>query len=68
MTGPEHYKEAQNIVMDERCDYGCPHSGCQHEMAYLERALVHATLALAAATAEASVPSLHFEPWAAVIR
>jgi hypothetical protein len=29
---------------------------------------VHATLALAAATAEAFVPSIHFEPWVAVIR
>jgi hypothetical protein len=32
------------------------------------QAQAHATLALAAATAEAFVPSIHFEPWTAVIR
>lgn len=51
MTGPEHWKEAELIVLGERCDYGCPHAGCAHEMAYLARAQVHATLAAAAATA-----------------
>lgn len=50
MTGPEHWKEADQIVTSDRCDYGCPHTGCYHEMAYLARAQVHATLALAAAT------------------
>ena len=50
MTGPEHYHEAEVIAtLGERCDYGCPHSGCQHEMAQLARAQVHATLAHAAA-------------------
>ena len=46
MTGPENYREANAILAGERCDYGCPHAGCEHEMAYLKRALVHATLAL----------------------
>lgn len=49
MTGPEHWSEADVIVTGQRCDYGCPHAGCEHEMAYLARAQVHATLALAAA-------------------
>jgi hypothetical protein len=49
MTGPEHFAEAERIVLGERCDYGCPHGGCAHEMAYLARAQVHALLALAEA-------------------
>jgi hypothetical protein len=50
MTGPGHWNEAAQIVTGESCDYGCPHTGCAHELAYLARAQVHATLALAAAT------------------
>jgi len=50
MTGPNNYREAVLITEDSRCDYGCPHTGCPHEMAYLARAQVHATLALTAAT------------------
>ena len=46
MTGPEHFAEAEGIVLGERCDFGCPHGGCAHEMAYLARAQVHALLAL----------------------
>ena len=49
MTGPDHFAEADAIVTGDKCDYGCPHAGCSHEMAYLARAQVHATLALAAA-------------------
>ena len=49
MTGPNNYREAVLITEDSRCDYGCPHTGCPHEMAYLARAQVHATLALTAA-------------------
>ncbi len=60
MTGPEHYGEAQRIVLGERCDYGCPHAGCAHEMAYLARAQVHATPALTAATA---LPGEHPGDW-----
>ena len=48
MTGPTNFREAE-ALLDNGCDYGCPHSGCQHEMAYLARAQVHATLALTAA-------------------
>jgi hypothetical protein len=49
VTGPGNYSEAVTILNDGGCDYGCPHTGCAHEMAYLARAQVHATLALAAA-------------------
>ena len=51
MTGPEHFREADLVLTNERCEYGCPHSGCEHEMSLIARAQVHATLALAAATA-----------------
>jgi hypothetical protein len=51
MTGPEHWSEAEQILSGESCEYGCPHSGCPHEMRLIARAQVHATLALAAATA-----------------
>lgn len=54
MTGPEHWSEADLMLSDDPCDYGCPHSGCQHEMRKLARAQLHATLALAAATAAGS--------------
>ena len=59
MTGPEHFSEAQQLLA-QGCDYGCPHAGCAHEMAYLARAQVHATLALAAATA---LPGEHPGDW-----
>lgn len=52
MTGPEHYREAEGeLTIDGGCEYACPHSGCVHEIAHIARAQVHATLALAAATA-----------------
>ena len=47
MTGPEHWKEADLILSEDPCEYGCPHSGCAHEMRQIARAQVHATLALA---------------------
>jgi hypothetical protein len=60
MTGPEHWTEAGLILTGERCEYGCPHSGCEHEMSLIARAQVHATLALAAATA---LPGEHPGDW-----
>jgi hypothetical protein len=48
MTGPEHYEEAERCLLEEGCEYGCPHSGCEHEMRLIARAQAHATLALAA--------------------
>ena len=49
MSGPDNYREAVAILTGESCDYGCPHTGCAHEIAYLARAQVHATLALTVA-------------------
>jgi hypothetical protein len=66
VTGPQHWDEADLIVTGERCDYGCPHAGCGHEMAYLARAQVHAILALAAALACArlgAMPVQDAEAW-----
>ena len=52
MTGPEHWEEAALILSGDPCEYGCPHSGCPHEMRMIARAQVHATLALAAAVVD----------------
>ena len=51
MNGPQHWEEADLILSGDPCEYGCPHAGCPHEMRMIARAQVHATLALAAATA-----------------
>jgi hypothetical protein len=54
VTGPEHWHEADLILTGnaDPCSYGCPHTGCMHEMSMLARAQVHATLALAAAVVD----------------
>jgi hypothetical protein len=66
MTGPEHYQEAEQAISaatwQRQQEYD---SGADWE---LRRAQVHATLALAAAAADALVPSVHFQPWQQVIR
>ena len=49
MNGPGHWAEADLILCAEPCEYGCPHSGCPHEMRLIAIAQVHATLALGAA-------------------
>jgi hypothetical protein len=49
MTGPEHWSEADLILSGDPCEYGCPRSGCPHEMRMIARAQVHALLALAEA-------------------
>jgi hypothetical protein len=51
MNGPEHWREADLILTGESgsCEYGCPHSGCPHEMRLIARAQAHGLLALAAA-------------------
>jgi hypothetical protein len=52
VNGPSHWSEADKILtVDDRCEYGCPHSGCVHEMAMIGRAIAHGLLAVAAATA-----------------
>ena len=54
MNGPEHWREADLILTgdSDRCSYGCPHSGCPHEMAMIARAIGHGLLALAAAVVD----------------
>jgi hypothetical protein len=67
MTGPEHYAAAEKnlaIAASIETDGDDDSMSAWHQ----RQAQVHATLANAAATAEAFVPSIHFEPWAAVIR
>jgi hypothetical protein len=55
-NGPQHWREADLILTgDDPCPYGCPHTGCPHEMAMLVRAQVHATLALTAAVIAGTV-------------
>ena len=49
MDGPWHYREASLILVSDPCSYGCPHSGCPHEMAMIGRAIAHGLLANAAA-------------------
>jgi hypothetical protein len=49
VNGPENYYEADLILTSERCDYGCPHTGCQHEMRMIALAQVHMLGALTAA-------------------
>ena len=67
MTGPEHWREADLILTGDAdpCSYGCPHTGCPHEMAMIARAQVHATMALAAATA---LGAGDWEEWDKAIR
>jgi len=49
VNGPESHIEAGLILESSRCSYGCPHTGCQHEMAAIGRAIAHAIQALTAA-------------------
>jgi len=69
MNGPQHWEEADRIFSGDPCEYGCPHSGCEHEMRMVARAQAHATLALAAATAlrgtgGRGLPPVDFAEWA----
>lgn len=71
MTGPQHWREADLILTGgESCEYGCPHSGCPHEMSLLARARAHAALALAAAVIAAAYGHLSVpddEAWQEVL-
>ena len=63
MTGPEHYREAEYLltyIKDGALQEGVLLSE-EAERSIAARAQVHATLALAAATASHSVA--HFESW-----
>jgi hypothetical protein len=52
VNGPGHWREADLILSGDAdpCSYGCPHSGCPHEMSMLARAIGHGLAALTAAT------------------
>jgi len=63
MTGPEHYQEAERLLT-----VGLPQRGSELDAICTAAAQVHATLALAAAAADALVPSVRFQSWAQVIR
>lgn len=72
MDGPQHWKEADLILTGDPCEYGCPHSGCPHEMRLIARAQAHASLAATAFAATAELvrtgvldPSA-LEPWAEI--
>ena len=62
MNGPAHYEQAE-LLITETCEFGCPHSGCVHVMKYVAEAQVHATLALAAATALAAFSLRDADEW-----
>jgi hypothetical protein len=49
VTGAEHYREAELFLQDTVIDEHAPFDTCSEAIAYAQ---VHATLALAAATAE----------------
>ena len=51
MTGPEHYKEAERLLSDAEENHAHQGSGDPATPDLLATAQVHATLALAAATA-----------------
>ncbi len=58
-SGPQHWAEADLILAGDAdpCSYGCPHTGCPHEMSMLIRAIGHGLLALAAATMSGLTPA-----------
>jgi hypothetical protein len=49
VNGPESFTEGI-LQLQSGCDYGCPFSGCVHEIAYIARAQAHLTAALVAVT------------------
>lgn len=60
MTGPEHYREAEHLL-------SVASNAMEWDAAHVERAKVHALLAIAAATAlnqaDAGMWTLDFEAW-----
>lgn len=73
MDGPQHWREADLILTEQDCEYGCPHSGCPHEMRLIARAQAHASLAATAfaATAESvrlgTLPVSALDAWQDVV-
>jgi len=77
VTGPEHYTAATRLAYDAQSVETAIHASQDDEqraalhfqhLRISARAQVHATLALAAAAADALVPSVCFRPWEEVIR
>jgi hypothetical protein len=56
VNGPQNFREADLILSGnaDPCSYGCPHSGCPHEMAMIGRAIGHGLLSAAAAVIAAA--------------
>ena len=42
MTGPGHWEEADLMLSGDPCEYGCPHTGCPHEMRMIAQAVARA--------------------------
>lgn len=61
MTGPEHYREAERLERQAEIQYGDSWSDELHPQwtFTIQRAQVHATLALAAATIETKLVGTH---------
>jgi hypothetical protein len=66
VDGPRHWREADQILTEDPCEYGCPHSGCEHETARLRRGQVHAQLAATAFAATAELVKLGALPVSAL--
>jgi hypothetical protein len=63
VNGPDSFREANDILLGDRCSYGCPHTGCKHEMAMIGRAIAHAIQANTAATLARGSLSLTPADW-----
>jgi molybdenum cofactor biosynthesis enzyme MoaA len=77
VTGPEHHERAERLAAAAQsveaalfAEYDDETRAAMHCQSLRLTALgqLHATLALTAATAEAFVPSVRFEPWQEVLR
>ena len=65
MTGPEHYREAERLIRETTTEHEDDALLHIHAEVILTRAQVHATLALAAATATGSsdLPAADWDQW-----
>ena len=59
MTGPEHYAEAERLIAQAEIDVYDPIRSYAEDANIIAIAQVHATLALAAATAYPAIVNLH---------
>jgi hypothetical protein len=67
MTGPDHYREAERLIAEQAKVTRLHDDTCPEADRMLAEAQVHATLALAAATAlndnDGGMPSVDFKAW-----